>query len=358
MSPGPKRRILPFFIPQEGCPHQCLYCDQRAVTSFQASPAPREIKEALVAYDGPFPVQAAFYGGSFTALPAARQNAYLEAAAQALREGKISSLRISTRPDCLDAETLARLRERGVGTVELGVQSMNDDVLLACRRGCGSASARTALALLKEQGMETVAHLMTGLPLSTARESLRDAFALAGFRPEAVRFFPALVLRGTPLEKLMFAGEYQPQSLAQAVEACRDMAAVFLAHGIPVIRMGLNETEDLHSAVAAGPYHPAFGHLVYSALAKEQMKMLLRFWEGEACLLTPPAYHAVAAGDLAANKKWLRDFYGGKISLREDASLPARSLALAVSPGAAALQEKTLTWEDFLRQYTETLSIG
>ncbi|MCL2677754.1 MAG: radical SAM protein [Clostridiales bacterium] len=353
---GPKRRVLPFFIPQEGCPNQCIYCDQKAASGFAASPSSRDVATALAAYDGPVPVQAAFYGGSFTALSLARQNAYLEAAAGALREGKVSSLRLSARPDGIEAETVARLRERGVATVELGLQSMNDGVLRACRRSCDSAAARAALALLKEQGMETVAHLMTGLPLSGARESLRDAFELAKLAPQAVRLSPTLVLKGTPLERLWLAGEYQPQGLQEAVGLCRDMAAVFLAHNIPVIRMGLNETNGLRGAVAAGPYHPAFGHLVYGALAREQMRMLLRLWQGEPCLLLPPAYFAAVAGDLAANKKWLRELYGEKITLRADKSLPERALALAEGPGVA--RWKILTWEGFLRLYTESLLQG
>lgn len=261
-------KILPIFIPNAGCPGDCVFCDQ-SINSGVAHPPSLEDVEGLLAatlkknrLD-----QVAFFGGSFTALPGALQDGYLATVRPYIESGTVSGIRISTRPDCIDPDCVDRLCNSGVETVELGCQSFSNDVLLASGRGCGADVHAEAVALLRGAGLSVGIQLMPGLPGSTEEEacaSLREALKL---EPDFLRIYPTLVLSGTRLEALWREGSYLPLSLDRAVDLCADMAHICHLAGVPVLRFGLQASKDLDSgAVLAGPYHPAFGQLVQSRL--------------------------------------------------------------------------------------------
>ena len=271
------RYILPFFIPHRGCPHRCIFCDQVQVTGAQA-PTAQEIAAAISAWQGATLPEIAFYGGSFTALPVAEQAYYLDVTARAFQEGRIAGVRVSTRPDAISLEALAFLRRYNVDMVELGIQSLEDNVLQKAERGHSAAQSLTAARLLRESGFHWGVQLMPGLPGEDKNKVLPLAAKLFSFGPDTLRLYPTLVLAGTPLAKLWQAGHYQPLSLTEAVAVCRDLTILAEYYGVQVIRTGLQPTEEITwgKAICAGPFHPAFGDLVVSALWRQKGDWLLK----------------------------------------------------------------------------------
>lgn len=270
-----RQKLLPFFLPMYGCPHQCVYCDQYAITGRQTVPSPEQVQRALASFQGGPQAELAYYGGSFTCLPRRTQAAYLQAAQPALLVGTIGGIRISTRPDRVDEDTCAFLLEQGVTTVELGIQSFCDSVLECSGRGYSGETAREACLRIRAQGFRLGIQLMTGLPGDKdeqARSSMATSLDLGA---DLLRIYPTLVLAGTELARLYRAGTYQPQSLPAAVALCKDLLALAIAGERPVQRMGLNPSPELERSLLAGPYHPAFGGLVREALRHGHIHRLL-----------------------------------------------------------------------------------
>jgi histone acetyltransferase (RNA polymerase elongator complex component) len=222
--------------------------------------------------------QVAFYGGSFTGVDPSLQRKYLSVAGDFLRRGWIDSIRVSVRPDELQPDRMAFLREQGVGTVEVGVQSLSDPVLRESRRGCTASQALEAIRRVKEHGLEAGAQIMAGLPGDTGRECMETVRLLCDVRPDFVRIYPLLVLRGTEVARWFRDGRYRPLDLSAAVGLCARMLKCFRRASIPVIRIGLQDEEGMRGkegAVLAGPAHPAFGFLVKSFLYREEVLRVL-----------------------------------------------------------------------------------
>lgn len=264
-----KRQVsIPIFVPHGGCPHRCSFCDQRRTSHRMTMPAAALVRDTVMRYRATITpqverVELAFFGGSFTALPSDQRSAYLAAAASCRSEGLVDAIRLSTRPDAIDGEILAELSRHGVSTVELGVQSFDDEVLRFARRGHGAQDSRVAARAIVEGGFDLVIQLMPGLPRDTDERSLASAREAASLGPAAVRIYPTVVLDGTDLADRYRRGEFVPLGLDEAIERCADCCAVFDDAGIPVIRLGLHPLDPSEvSSVLAGPYHPAFGHLV------------------------------------------------------------------------------------------------
>ena len=340
---------MPFFIPMLGCPSQCVYCDQRSISGQQDIPAPRQVEQAALAYAGPRPAQLAFYGGSFTALPWPRQQAYLQAAQPAIQRGIIDSIRLSTRPDALSSQKLAELRNLSVSTVELGIQSFDAGVLQAAGRAYSPQTALQACLMVRQAGLELGVQLMTGLPQDTPHKSLGSLAICIETRADFLRLYPTLVLQNTPLARLYAAGSYQPQELTEAVQLAAHMLALALLNGIAVIRVGMNPSRSLEQALLAGPYHPAFGQLAYGALKLQQAIMLLKK-TGPATvkLHYPTAERPLLFGQ--KNEQWrqLQELYPLLIA-QENPSLPPGALQAQLKNG----DSETLTQADFLRLYVQ-----
>lgn len=272
-----KKHILPFFIPHLGCPQQCVFCDQHRIAG-QAAPTAEAVWQAIAALpeDKRQDYELAFYGGSFTALPEERQIYYLEPVRRALAEGLLGGARISTRPDCLDAAVLARLRRFGVGTVELGVQSMNDEVLRQARRGHTAAQSLAAVRRLRQEGFVAGVQLMPGLLGETLASAWAGAQRILAEQPQLLRIYPTVVLQGTELGRIWRQGEYRPLSLEQAAQITLAIKLLAEEQGCTVIRMGLQPSPELAAAVLAGPYHPAFGELVQGLFWRLRVLAALR----------------------------------------------------------------------------------
>lgn len=276
-----RRSILPVFVPHLGCPHACVFCDQRRISGQQKPVTPQDVR-ALVQRSAALPRngavrQLAFYGGSFTAIPEPVRNALLEAGREAVRSGRVDSLRLSTRPDAVDESILSRLWSCGVRTIELGAQSMDEEVLRLSGRGHSAEDVRRASRLIRDAGFELILQMMTGLPGDTLEKSLYTARELVALEPDGVRIYPTVIVRGTELFELWQRGEYREHTVEDAVDWCARLRPLFDEARIPVIRLGLNPTEELSAGeAAAGAYHPALGELVKGRILLNRARQLLR----------------------------------------------------------------------------------
>jgi len=275
--------IIPFFIPHSGCLHQCVFCNQKKITGQirpdDVSAISDKINRYLNTHHAHEAAEIAFYGGSFTALPLAVQQTYLEIVRPFIQAGRVRNIRLSTRPDCINNEILTLLSEHHVTVIELGAQSMDDRVLIKSGRGHTADDTINAVKLLKEHEFEVGLQLMPGLPGDTGSDFITKTIdSVISLKPDFVRLYPALVIKGTPLELLFRTGCYLPLLLDEAISLCSD-AIIKLGHaGIAVIRIGLQPTEELGrpGTVLAGPYHPAFGQLVASLIFLDRMRSALR----------------------------------------------------------------------------------
>lgn len=274
MTSTSRNRIYPVFLPHEGCPFQCVYCNQHAVTD--SSLKKSSDKGLLSRFDACFgrlvehaersgiPGELAFYGGTFTALPEETLKGLLQRVSLWVEKGVFTGIRFSTRPDGISREVCALLREYPVRTVELGVQSLSDQVLQESRRGYSAKTVENAAALVRANGWKLGFQLMLGLPGDTRERFLDSVSRSALLRPDMVRLYPTLVLDKTLLAKWYRAGSYQPLDLDDAVEWAADAYDIFGEAQIPIARMGLHADPELEKPgnILGGPYHPAFGYLV------------------------------------------------------------------------------------------------
>lgn len=281
----PKRHVIPIFVPHLGCPNDCVFCNQRRISG-QLEPATpetvRRVLDTMPDIPGMLIKQLAFYGGSFTAISEHDQTALLDASQPFLKMNRNASLRISTRPDCIDKETLLRLKAYGVATIELGAQSMCDNVLKASGRGHTARDTISASQLVKQYGFELILQMMTGLPGDTPSTSILTAQKLIELQPDGVRIYPTVVIRGTKLHEMWINGEYKEHTVEDAVSLCADLHELFAEAHIPIIRLGLNPTDDLSAGEAiCGAYHPAFGEMVLSRIFLNRARLLLRGFENQ-----------------------------------------------------------------------------
>ena len=272
-----KEYIIPIFVPHLGCQHACVFCNQTKITGTQRQVTANDVKSTIEQYLNNFKdkenkVEVAFFGGSFTGIDEKKQNELLEAVQKYIKEGKVDSIRISTRPDYIDKKILKRLKKYNVKTIELGVQSTDNYILARANRGHTFKDVKKASKLIRFYRLTLGHQMMIGLPDSTALDEINTAKDLIKLKPKIVRIYPVLVIKQTELEKQYNNDEYEPLTLVQAVERSKDVANLFNKHKIKVIRIGLQNTDEItdpqnaNSQVVAGPYHPAFRQLVEGAM--------------------------------------------------------------------------------------------
>lgn len=275
-----RESIIPVFVPHLGCPNDCVFCNQRRISGQQKCADADTVRQAVQEANRLLPKgarrQLAFYGGSFTAIDVSVQTALLSAAKEYLDRGEISSIRLSTRPDAIDGAVLDRLEAFGVETVELGAQSLDDGVLLLSGRGHTAQDVERASRLIKSRGFKLILQMMTGLPGDTKEKSIETAKRIIALSPDGVRIYPTVIVRDTALFDLWQYGHYREHTVEDAVDWCAEIVPLFEAAGIPVIRLGLNPTDELSGGAAAGgAYHPALGELVKSRIMLKRAQELL-----------------------------------------------------------------------------------
>jgi len=274
------RFIIPVFVPHRGCPNDCVFCNQRKITGqknvYDYSQIDEEIMKAVKTIDftkSP-DVEIAFYGGTFTAIDVESQETFLKIASKYVNNYKISGIRLSTRPDAIDENVLKRLKKYGVKTIELGVQSLNEDVLLKSNRGHNSEIVYESAKLIKEYGFILGIQLMIGLPGDNLEINMRTVNEVVKIKPDIARIYPTLVIKDTELARMYEKNLYKPLNVMEAVEISKEMYKVLFLNNINVIRIGLQPTENILEGedVVAGPFHSAFRELVVSSYIFDLIK--------------------------------------------------------------------------------------
>ena len=272
-----EKYIIPIFVPHLGCPNNCTFCNQKSISGQMKNVTAKEVKEIIEYYLKNFKnkeleKEIAFFGGSFTGIEENIQEELLSVAYEYVKNKAVTGIRISTRPDYIDKEKLKLLKKYGVKTIELGVQSTNDYILKKCKRGHTFEDVKKASKLIKRFGFILGHQMMIGLPESTRLDELNTAKDLAKLKPKIIRLYPVLVIKNTELEEEYKNKVYEPITLSQAVETCKELSYFFEKKKIKVIRIGLQNTDlisnpdNIESEVVAGPYHEAFGQLVEDSI--------------------------------------------------------------------------------------------
>ncbi len=272
---------IPVFVPHMGCPHDCVFCSQRTITgenSHMTAQKAKGIIDEYLAKTTPLGyVEIAFFGGSFTGIDEPLRKSLLEVAHSYIKSGVADGIRVSTRPDYIDEYVLDELKRFGVTSIELGVQSLDDEVLRRSGRGHNVECVQAAVRLIKKYGFELGLQMMTGLPGDTYEKSVATAQKFTKLKPDTVRVYPTLVIYNTALYDMMLSGDYKPWSVESTVELLKEIKQIFDSSGIRIIRMGLQTTEDINpgASVAAGPFHSAMGELVESSIFYDRIIKLL-----------------------------------------------------------------------------------
>ncbi len=267
---------IPVFIPHLGCPHDCVFCNQRVISGteeFDRDSVKQIIDESLSTVGDKDECEIAFFGGSFTGIDRGLMLYLLDTAEEYVRKGRVSSIRCSTRPDYIDGEICDILSHYSVKTVELGIQSVSDAVLERAHRGHTYEDTRLACERLRACGLTVGGQMMTGLPGASYEDELETARAIVSLGCKEARVYPTLVFAGTELEYMMKLGEYEPMTLEEAVTRTSGALRILHDGGVKVLRVGLCESENLHSSrFSAGPNHPAIGELCESRIFYENIR--------------------------------------------------------------------------------------
>lgn len=286
---------IPVFIPMEACPFRCIYCDQEKISGKTKIPAASDVVAIIQQHLKTIPaensvVEVGFFGGTFTGLKMEIQEQYLAAVRPFIHEGKIHSIRLSTRPDFLDQPNIDLLKKFHVTTIELGAQSMDDEVLKLSGRGHTSADVASAATLITANGLRLGLQMMVGLPGDSLDKSMFTAKRFIQLGASDVRIYPTLVIKGTHLEKLFLAGKYIPLTLEEAVSSVAAVLEIFEQNNVNVIRVGLHPSEGILTgdSLVAGPFHVSFRELVNTEIWGKLLMKILQKTDASAIEITVP----------------------------------------------------------------------
>ena len=340
-----KHANIAIFVPHNGCPHQCSFCNQRSITGQQKQPQAADVTAAIETArrslkEDTRRAEIAFFGGSFTAIDRGYMEELLSAASPFVRSGEFGGIRISTRPDAIDDRVLELLREYGVTSIELGAQSMDDAVLRMNERGHTASDVCRAAGRIHAYRFSLGLQMMTGLYGSTDEKDIQTAHKLAALHPDTVRIYPTVVMKGTRLYELYGSGKYNPPDAEQSVPLCAALLQFFGQQGIRVIRLGLHDSASLREGMAAGAFHPAFRELCESRMMVQQALHLLRDCEkGEWIIAVHPKSISRMTGQKKANIQMLQQA-GYRVRLAADDRLGKYEVRLqACTNGTAAEKE-------------------
>lgn len=327
---------IPVFIPHLGCPNQCVFCNQRAisgVSEFKAESVIEIIDEALSTVDASQEAEIAFFGGSFTGIDRNLMISLLEIAKKYIDAGRVASIRLSTRPDYIDEEIINILKKYGVKTVELGLQSISDDVLLLTKRGHGFKEEAEACRMIVESGIELVGQMMIGLPGSDIEKEEKTADFIIESGASAARIYPTVVFHETELCEMALSGKYIPLSLDDAVIRSARVMRKFIDAGVKVIRVGLCASDNLLSdkTYYAGPNHPALGELVENRIFYDIIRdeLIKKQYKHKVKIFVPKGSLSKAVGQKKANKiKLENEFFDLGITFSESTELSGYSISV------------------------------
>lgn len=305
-----KHRVIPIFIPQKACPYKCVYCNQFAIAGQSAVPQPEAVDHIIQEHLATMPADAekriAFFGGSFTGMSIEEQTEYLKVAQPYIEQGLVSGIQLSTRPDYISQEILDNLKVHHVQIIELGAQSLDDDILRTVNRGHTVQQVIDASKMIIDNGFQLGLQMMIGLPGDTKEKAIRTAETIAALGATCTRIYPTLIVEKTLLAQWYRNGQYKPLSLEEAVDWCKNIYQFFQTKGIQVLRVGLHPSEGLLSGkdYIAGPFHISFKELVLTAIWHDRIQKEVDAHPGEEIIISVPANEInYAVGYNSANKR-------------------------------------------------------
>ena len=312
-----KHAIIPVFISHRGCPNDCVFCNQKKITARQGDITKQDVINTIETYMSTLKdmdlecIEISFYGGSFTGIPMKEQNEYLSIAYEYKKKGIIDKIHMSTRPDYINREILDNLKRFEVDVIELGVQSFDDNVLLASNRGHTSDAVYAACELIKEYGFTLGIQLMVGLPGDTKETCIYSARETVKIKPELARIYPTVIIDDTELLEMYRRGEYNALSLEDAIDISKEMYLILDEAGINIMRVGLKSTDIINEngAVTAGTYHPAFRQLVEGQIARERIESQITSQDKEVTVICNSMDISNAAGHKGCNKAYFKEKY-------------------------------------------------
>lgn len=333
----PKHYTIPIFIPELACPFQCVFCNQEKISGHQNIPDENEIRQTIIEHLKSFKrkkrtVEIGFFGGSFTGIPIDEQKHYLGIIQPFIDSKEVNGIRLSTRPDYINKEILDVLKKHRVTTIELGAQSMDDEVLKKSHRGHTSKQTEQASEMILDNGFELGLQMMIGLPGDTREKAVFTAKRIIELGASNTRIYPALVIKGTAMHKWYDEGKYIPLSLEEAINRTKQILPLFEEAGVKVLRVGLHPSEGLLSGheLIAGPFHQSFKELVLSEIWYEQLKPLLNKDEGRNLIIyVPEKERNYAIGYGAKNKKILLNKFNS-VKFEVQASLSGRDFSVSI----------------------------
>ncbi len=317
----------------------CVFCNQRSISgkeSFDPKGVRAEIEEALKTIDKECEVEIAYFGGSFTGIDRELMIYLLDIAESYVRDtrddrARISGIRMSTRPDYITDEIIEILSHYSVRTVELGLQSMRDEVLRLSKRGHSALDAERACRLLKSAGYGLVGQMMIGLPGSTLEDELYTAKRICELGADGARIYPTVVFRDTCLAEMTERGEYEMLTVDDAVMRSKEVLQIFRQNGVECIRIGLCASDNLgdEGKVLGGATHPSLGELVlgeeyFELMCESADETLKSISESEGSLIFTVPMGAVsrAVGQRGKNRERLKEKYKGKKIVIKEANVP------------------------------------
>lgn len=320
-----KHANVSIFVAHIGCPNMCSFCNQHTISGSRDVPTPEKVRQicsqALSEVKHPENTQIAFFGGSFTAIEREYMISLLKAASEFVGDGKFCGIRISTRPDAIDDEVLRILKSYGVTAIELGAQSMSDEVLFANDRGHTADDVIKSSELIKNYGFELGLQMMTGLYKSTAELDTETARKIIKLRPNTVRIYPTVILECTRLCELYKSGEYKTMEFEEMVMLCAKLLLMFRKEKISVIRCGLHASDNIDGERVGGFYHPAFKELCESAVYREIIEQSLpEGYEGKVTAFVSPSAISKAMGHKKSNYQYFHK-KGIELSVAEDKAM-------------------------------------
>ncbi len=328
MSEIKKHVNIPVFLPEFACPKKCIFCNQSSITGVGKLPDIQSIINTIETHIKTInynttTVEIAFFGGNFTGIPVGTQEQILQSVQPYLKQKKAIGIRLSTRPDFITPESLLLLKKYNVCTIELGVQSMDDQVLEKSGRGYTSCIVEKASEMIRNEGFSLGHQIMLGLPGDSLQKALETSHKIILCKPSFVRIYPLLIFKNTPIEILYHNGSYNPLSLEEALLQAKNIFKVFQKNNIPVIKMGLHPSEGLMTGqnLVAGPFHPSFAELVLTALWKELLIPLMDNPSECITIYVNPENINHAIGFKSENKLLLLQAFK-KIHFKPDSSLP------------------------------------
>lgn len=305
---------IPIFVPEEACPNRCVFCNQYKISGSYKMPSIAEVEDKILTYLKTFKpesrIEIAFFGGNFTGIDISIQKQFLDVAQRFIEIGSVHGIRLSTRPDYIDNSRMDFLSQYKISCIELGAQSMDDEVLTLAGRGHSVDDIAKASDLINSYRIEFGLQMMLGLPGDNAQKSLKTAEEIVRHGAKSTRIYPALVIENTKLAEMFRKGEYTPLSLDEAINQAKQLVQVFENANVKILRMGLHPSEELSNekSLLAGPFHPAFGQLVYSDIWKdifEKKLAELDFSEKDEIIIeTTPSQINAAVGNQGSNKKY------------------------------------------------------